>query len=100
LLPGLTAAENVSPPLEQDGLLACKAQVAALKTLGWLGLSERASSCRTRCPAANSSGWRSSALAEERRLRGVSARVKSGASPMAEGWLAPPGLAHAAEPQD
>jgi putative ABC transport system ATP-binding protein len=43
LLPGLTAAENVSLPLELDGLSGRKARVAALKALDGLGLSERAS---------------------------------------------------------
>jgi putative ABC transport system ATP-binding protein len=43
LLPGLSAAENVSLPLELDGLSARKARAAALKALGGLGLSERAS---------------------------------------------------------
>jgi putative ABC transport system ATP-binding protein len=44
LLPGLTAAENVSLPLELDGLSARKARLAALKALDGLGLSGRASS--------------------------------------------------------
>lgn len=43
LLPGLTAAENVSLPLELDGVSGRKARVAALKSLDRLGLSERAS---------------------------------------------------------
>jgi putative ABC transport system ATP-binding protein len=43
LLPGLTAAENVSLPLELDGLSGRKARVEALKVLDRLGLSERAS---------------------------------------------------------
>ncbi len=43
LLPGLTAAENVSLPLELDGVSGRKARVAALKALDRLGLSERAS---------------------------------------------------------
>jgi putative ABC transport system ATP-binding protein len=43
LLPGLTAAENVSLPLELDGLSGRKARVAALKVLDRLGLSDRAS---------------------------------------------------------
>jgi len=43
LLPGLTAAENVSLPLELDGLSGRKARVAALRVLDGLGLSERAS---------------------------------------------------------
>jgi putative ABC transport system ATP-binding protein len=43
LLPGLTAAENVSLPLELDGVSARKAHVVALKALDGLGLSERAS---------------------------------------------------------
>jgi putative ABC transport system ATP-binding protein len=42
LLPGLTAAENVSLPLELDGLSARKARLAALKTLDGLGLGNRA----------------------------------------------------------
>jgi putative ABC transport system ATP-binding protein len=44
LLPGLTAAENVSLPLELDGLSARKARPAALTALDGLGLSGRASS--------------------------------------------------------
>jgi putative ABC transport system ATP-binding protein len=42
LLPGLTAAENVSLPLELDGLPARKARAAALTVLDGLGLAERA----------------------------------------------------------
>jgi len=42
LLPGLTAAENVSLPLELDGAPARKARIAALKTLDGLGLGNRA----------------------------------------------------------
>ena len=43
LLPGLTAAENISLPLELDGVPGRKARVAALKALDGLGLSDRAS---------------------------------------------------------
>ena len=43
LLPGLTAAENVSLPLELDGVSGRKARIAALKALDRLGLAERAS---------------------------------------------------------
>ena len=43
LLPGLTAAENISLPLELDGVSARKARVAALRALDGLGLSDRAS---------------------------------------------------------
>jgi putative ABC transport system ATP-binding protein len=43
LLPGLTAAENVSLPLELDGMSARKARVTALTSLDRLGLGERAS---------------------------------------------------------
>jgi putative ABC transport system ATP-binding protein len=43
LLPGLTAAENVSLPLELDGVSGRKARIAALKALDGLGLAERAS---------------------------------------------------------
>jgi len=42
LLPGLTAAENVSLPLELDGLSPRKARVAGLRALDRLGLGERA----------------------------------------------------------
>jgi putative ABC transport system ATP-binding protein len=42
LLPGLTAAENVSLPLELDGTSARKARLAALKALDSLGLGNRA----------------------------------------------------------
>ena len=41
LLPGLTAAENVSLPLELDGLSARKARVAGLRALERFGLGER-----------------------------------------------------------
>jgi putative ABC transport system ATP-binding protein len=42
LLPGLTAAENVSLPLELDGLSARKARAAGLRALERLGLGARA----------------------------------------------------------
>ena len=42
LLPGLTAAENVSLPLELDGRPARKARAAGLAALEQLGLAERA----------------------------------------------------------
>jgi putative ABC transport system ATP-binding protein len=42
LLPGLTSAENVSLPLELDGLSARRARVAGLRALEQLGLGERA----------------------------------------------------------
>jgi putative ABC transport system ATP-binding protein len=42
LLPGLTAAENVSLPLELDGLPARKARTAGLRALEGLGLAGRA----------------------------------------------------------
>ena len=42
LLPGLTAAENVSLPLELDGQGARKARAAAMAALEELGLSDRA----------------------------------------------------------
>jgi putative ABC transport system ATP-binding protein len=42
LLPGLTAAENVSLPLELDGLPARKARAAGIAVLTELGLAERA----------------------------------------------------------
>jgi putative ABC transport system ATP-binding protein len=41
LLPGLTAAENVSLPLELDGLSARKARVAGQRALERFGLGER-----------------------------------------------------------
>jgi len=44
LLPGLTAAENVSLPLELDGVGARKARQAGLRALDGLGLAGRASS--------------------------------------------------------
>src|SRR5271169_4046963 len=43
LLPGLTAAENVSLPLELDGVPGRKARAAALRALEGLGLAGRAS---------------------------------------------------------
>ena len=42
LLPGLTAAENVSLPLELDGSSMRKAHLAAIKALDDLGLRDRA----------------------------------------------------------
>jgi putative ABC transport system ATP-binding protein len=42
LLPGLTAAENVSLPLELDGLPGRKARTAGLAALAELGLSDEA----------------------------------------------------------
>jgi putative ABC transport system ATP-binding protein len=42
LLPGLTAAENVSLPLELDGWPGRKARAAGLTALNGLGLAERA----------------------------------------------------------
>jgi putative ABC transport system ATP-binding protein len=41
LLPGLTAAENVSLPLELDGMSARKARAAGLHALTRLGLADR-----------------------------------------------------------
>ncbi|MET7421116.1 ABC transporter ATP-binding protein [Dactylosporangium sp. NPDC005555] len=43
LLPGLTAAENVTLPLELDGVKAGKARGAGLRALEDLGLADRAS---------------------------------------------------------
>ncbi len=42
LLPGLTAAENVSLPLELDGVPARRARIAGLRALEGLGLAGRA----------------------------------------------------------
>jgi putative ABC transport system ATP-binding protein len=42
LLPGLSAVENVSLPLELDGVPAKKAHVAGMKALEELGLADRA----------------------------------------------------------
>jgi putative ABC transport system ATP-binding protein len=42
LLPGLTAAENVSLPLELDGVPGRKARVAGMTALDRLGLADRA----------------------------------------------------------
>jgi putative ABC transport system ATP-binding protein len=42
LLPGLTAAENVSLPMELDGLSARRARVAGIEVLEQLGLDDRA----------------------------------------------------------
>jgi putative ABC transport system ATP-binding protein len=43
LLPGLTAVENVSLPLELDGVARKQAQAVGLEALEQLGLSDRAS---------------------------------------------------------
>ncbi|HEX6934155.1 MAG TPA: ABC transporter ATP-binding protein [Streptosporangiaceae bacterium] len=69
LLPGLTATENVSLPLELDGMPARKARAAALAALKDLGLAERAA----RYPDELSGGERqrvaiSRAVVGERRL--------------------------------
>ncbi len=42
LLPGLTAAENVSLPLELDGMSARRAHLAGIRALEELGLGDRA----------------------------------------------------------
>jgi putative ABC transport system ATP-binding protein len=44
LLPGLTAAENVSLPLELDGLAARRARAAGLAALDELGMGDRSES--------------------------------------------------------
>ena len=60
LLASLTAAENVTLPLELDGLSPRKARELAERALDEVGLAEiRRSATPTRCPAASSSGWRS-----------------------------------------
>jgi putative ABC transport system ATP-binding protein len=69
LLPGLTAAENVSLPLELDGMSARKARATAVAALTELGLAERAA----RYPDELSGGERqrvaiSRAVVGERRL--------------------------------
>ena len=56
LLPGLTAAENVSLPLELDGIPARKAHTAGMAALEQLGLADRADhypgpALRRRAPA-------------------------------------------------
>ena len=61
LLPGLTAAENVSLPLELDGMSARRAHLAGIKALEDLGLGDRASRSPMSCPVASGSGWRSPA---------------------------------------
>ena len=62
LLAGLTAVENVSLPLELDGIPARKAQLAGMEGAGGAGTGRagRATS-PTSCPAASGSGWRSPA---------------------------------------
>ena len=69
LLPGLTAAENVSLPLELDGMSARKARIVGLKALDRYGLGERAA----RYPDQLSGGERqrvaiARAMAGERKL--------------------------------
>ena len=70
LLPGLTAAENVSLPLELDGLVrrarpGCGAGGAGRARPG----RTAPRTTRTSCPAANGSGWRSPGpMVGERRL--------------------------------
>jgi putative ABC transport system ATP-binding protein len=61
LLPGLTAAENVSLPLELDGVGARKARAVGLAALDELGLGDQASRFPDSSPAASGSGWPSRA---------------------------------------
>ncbi len=56
LLPGLTAVENVSLPLELDGIAVPKARTAALAALAALGVTGRAAGSPISCPAASGSG--------------------------------------------
>ena len=82
LLPGLTATENVTLPLELDGVPARKARVAGLEALEELGLADRAASCASwvtttaatpRWHASCSSRITSSAFTESRAPDGSSA---------------------------
>ena len=59
LLAGLSAVENVSLPLELDGMSARKAQVAALAALEELGLADRAATTPTSSPVVSASESRS-----------------------------------------
>jgi putative ABC transport system ATP-binding protein len=59
LLPGLTAAENVSLPLELDGVHAKAARATGLKALEELDVADRADRYPTSSRAASASGLRS-----------------------------------------
>ena len=61
LLPGLTAAENVSLPLELDGMSGRKARVAGLRASTSSAWPSAPRTSPTRCPAASGSGSRSRA---------------------------------------
>ena len=61
LLAGLTAAENVSLPLELDGVALRSARAAALAVLDRLGLTERADRFPDELSGGSGSAWRSPA---------------------------------------
>ena len=62
LLPTLTALENAMLPMDfaRAGSKRERRE-RALHNLELVGLADRATSCRRRCPAASSSAWRSPA---------------------------------------
>ena len=59
LLAGLTAVENVSLPLELDGIGAKAARAVGLEALEELGVADQAPASPTSCRAASASGSRS-----------------------------------------
>ena len=61
LLPGLTAVENVTLPLELDGIHAKAARAAGLEAMEELDVASTRIATPTSCPAANASGSRSPA---------------------------------------
>ena len=64
LLPGLTAAENVSLPLELEGVALRRARSAGMAALESLGMAGQASCWGANpgsCPVASGSGWLSPA---------------------------------------
>ena len=61
LPPGLTAAENVSLPLELEGVALRRARSAGMAALESLGMAGQASGSLGSCPVASGSGWLSPA---------------------------------------
>ena len=59
LLAGLTAVENVSLPLELDGVPAKRARAVAVTALDQVGITERAGHYPDELSGENASGWRS-----------------------------------------
>jgi len=61
LLAGLTAVENVTLPLELDGVRIKVARTAGIRALQELGVAEQADRSPMSCPAGSGNAWRSRA---------------------------------------